>query len=289
MTTHQDSLRQRVAAVTRSALASGALAPIKTQTRIVNTLGVPVELRYVDELARKEAERARSGDRPAGKLGPFNPFLPYDPALFVAEAEPGHVIILNKFPVVANHILLITREFVDQEAVVSCGDFVAIAKLMAVMDGVMFFNGGKTGGGSQPHRHFQLMPGILPVEAVLPKQIVEHPQPLAALPFRHAFVHYCFDRQADAKVTGAQLFHLFEQCCALVGVTAQQGKLSPYNLLITRSWMMVIPRTRECWEHEGQSISINALGFGGCILVRSPELIAAVENFGALNILASVT
>lgn len=289
MTVHQNALLQRVETVTRSALASGALVPIATQTRIVDSLGVPVELRYLDALARKDAERARGGDRPAGQQRPFNPFLPYDLALFVADVGPDYVVILNKFPVVAHHVLLITREFVEQEAVVSCGDFVAIANLMAAMDGVMFFNGGKTAGGSQSHRHFQWIPEALPIEAVLPGQMATQPQQLTALPFRHAFVHCHFDASSDPAAVGTHWYELFRQCCAMVGVTENDGKLSPYNLLMTRRWMMVIPRTREFWEYDGNSISINALGFGGCMLLRSPTLIDAVERCGVFNVLAAVT
>jgi ATP adenylyltransferase len=289
MTQDKGELFRRVEAVTRSALATGALAPIATQSRIVHDRGVPIELRYVDALAKKDVERVRSGDRPANQQGPFNPFLPYDPALFVDDAGPDHVLILNKFPVIANHVLLITREFLHQEAVVTVDDFVAIAKLMSIMEGVMFFNGGRTGGGSQPHRHFQLMPAALPIEAVLPAAGITQPQRLSVLPFRHAFVHFHFEPQAAAADNGARLFELFQRCCACVEVTVKDGNLSPYNLLITRRWMMVIPRTRELWQQDGHSISLNALGFGGRILVRSPELIDVVERAGAFNILASVT
>ena len=284
-----NALLQQVQEVTRRALASGALAPIATQTRTVREGGIDFELRYIDALSKKDVERARLGDRPAGKTGAHNPFLPYEPELFVADANPGHVILLNKFPVIANHILLITREFVDQEAVVAPGDCVALARLMAVMDGVLFFNGGRTGGGSQPHRHFQLIPGTLPIEAALPRDTMDSPQQLPQLRFRHAFMPYRFDPERDPVLSGADLFESFQRCCAAVDVVEHSGKLSPYNLLMTREWLMVIPRTRECWEHEGRKISINALGFGGCLLVRSPELIDVVESAGVFSILRSVT
>lgn len=289
MNNYQDLMSRRVEDVTRSALAAGVLAPIKTQSRIVPALGVPMELRYLDALAKKDVERAISGDRPAHRQGPFNPFLPYDPALFVADVEPGHVIILNKFPAVAHHVLLISREFVDQEAVVSCADFVAVATMMATLEGVIFFNAGKTAGGSQPHRHFQLIPETLPIEAVLPARTVTRPQALTTLPFRHAFVHHRFDPQCDPEANAAPLFELFRACCAAVDVVERDGHLSPYNLLLTRQWMMVIPRTRECWEYDGQSISINALGFGGHMLLRSTALIDAVAQQGIFKVLAAVT
>jgi ATP adenylyltransferase len=289
MIDNSSGLFETIGAITRSALAAGALSPIATRSRLVIDRDVPIELRYVDALARKDVERAQGGGRPAHQQGAFNPFLPYDPALFVADIGADHVLILNKFPVLAHHVLLITRAFVDQEAIVAVGDFIAIAEMMNIRDGVVFFNGGKTGGGSQPHRHFQWMPEALPIEPALPKSGISRPQSLSVLPFRHAFIHLQFDPHADVAVSGAHLFDNFQQCCAAAGVTASGGKLSPYNLLITRRWMMVVPRTREFWEHEGHSISINALGFGGALLMRSPELIDAVERNGALNVLASVT
>ena len=40
-----------------------------------------------------------------------NPFLPYDPALLVAPISPTHVALLNRFNVVDDHFLIVTRSF----------------------------------------------------------------------------------------------------------------------------------------------------------------------------------
>ena len=44
-------------------------------------------------------------------------------------------------------------------------------------------------------------------------------------------------------------------------------KSTPYNLLFTREWMLPVPRSKEFFE----SISVNALGFAGALLARTPE------------------
>ena len=72
---------------TAAALASGALQPIATEQEVVEDQGVPFIVRSVSSLARKHA--ALPTPSPPGSPPPpgerFDPFLPYDPALLVAE------------------------------------------------------------------------------------------------------------------------------------------------------------------------------------------------------------
>jgi ATP adenylyltransferase len=59
----------------------------------------------------------------------------------------------------------------------------------------------------------------------------------------------------------------------------------PYNLLVTREWMLLVPRSRETYE----SISVNALGFAGSILVRNEDELALVRTKGPMAVLEHVT
>ena len=45
----------------------------------------------------------------AAATPPRNPFLPYDPAMFVQDLAPNHVALLNKFAVVPNHFVVVTK------------------------------------------------------------------------------------------------------------------------------------------------------------------------------------
>jgi ATP adenylyltransferase len=58
----------------------------------------------------------------------------------------------------------------------------------------------------------------------------------------------------------------------------------PYNLLVTRRWMLLVPRTR---EHFG-SISVNALGFAGSLFVRDDAEMDALRAEGPMGVLRAV-
>jgi len=76
------TLPSAIQAATRRALASGALQPIETETRLHEDAGVRFILRRVSSLARKD--EAHRGQRPADPLGD------YEPDLFVADLGPDH-------------------------------------------------------------------------------------------------------------------------------------------------------------------------------------------------------
>ena len=60
-------------------------------------------------------------------------------------------------------------------------------------------------------------------------------------------------------------------------------RLPPCNLLMTREWMLLIPRSRESWR----DVSINALGYAGFFFLRRREQQLAVESYGPMNVLSS--
>ena len=71
----------------------------------------------------------RGGSAPDGRP-PANPFLPYDEALWVAHLSASHALLLNKFNVVAHHLLVVTRAFEPQAAPLSAGDMAATWRVM---------------------------------------------------------------------------------------------------------------------------------------------------------------
>jgi len=59
---------------------------------------------------------------------------------------------------------------------------------------------------------------------------------------------------------------------------------APYDLLVTRDWMLLVPRSRECFH----AISINALGFAGSFFVRTESDLRLLRDEGPMAALASV-
>lgn len=259
----------------RRALADGALQPIETQTILLDSDGVRFVLRTVSSLARKDD--ARQGAAAADPLGD------YDRSLFVADLAPSHYILLNKFQLLAGHVLLVTRRFERQERLLTVEDFAALLACLGEGDGLGFYNGGVEAGASQRRKHLQLVPLPLaresadevPMERVLGSG--------SRLPFRHAFARLA--PQATAPMLHALYRELLHRC-GISAVAAAEGELqsAPYNLLVRRGWMLVVPRSRACFE----SIPVNGLGFAGSLFLRSQEELDRVQAVGPMQMLRAV-
>ncbi len=275
------TLAAAVAATAERALASGALEPIVTDETVIEDGGVRFLVRRVSTLAQKERVRQqRKAARP-----PIDPFDPPEPALTVASLSDTHVAVLNKFPVIAGHLLAVTRRFADQEALLDADDMAAIALCLASIDGLAFYNAGAVAGASQPHKHLQVVPlplgaGALrvPIEALFEDGAGRAGAVrVAGLPFAHAFTRSAGD--------AAALLDAYYALLAAAGLHVRDGRASaPYNWLATRDWMLVVPRTQDRFG----DISVNALGFAGSLFVRDAEELAALRAAGPIAALRAV-
>ncbi|MCB0042270.1 MAG: hypothetical protein KDE23_21440 [Caldilinea sp.] len=279
-----DPLPQQVRRVAARALATGALRPIPTTLHHVDDGGV----RFVVRMLAGHNAKPQPGPALAASA-PHNPFLPYDPALFVADLAPAHVCLLNKYPVVANHLLVVTRSYASQDELLDADDFAALAHCMAQVDGLAFYNGGRIAGASQHHKHLQVAPfpldpegADLPMEAVLGARAAAGRLVQAeALPFPHCLAWLPPDHPPDA----AALAEHYRAMLRAVGVWDGGDTLPrPYNWLATRRWAMVVPRTAE----KVGGMSVNALGFAGSLLVRDAAHLAWLRDFGPLAALDAV-
>ena len=141
---------------TEYALQCGALLSIPTEFEFVEQDGVRFLVRILSNLNRKKAAKDKQEKQSATSGEEFNPFLPYEEDLFVADISDTHVCILNKFNVVDYHLLIITRGFEEQESLLTLEDFTAMWVCLADFDGLAFYNSSKTAGASQRHKHLQL-------------------------------------------------------------------------------------------------------------------------------------
>ncbi|MEW6169529.1 MAG: phosphorylase [Pseudomonadota bacterium] len=274
--------------VTRKALASGALVPFEIAGEAIAD-DPPWRIEWVSSLARKDQAAT---PKPDTKPGAFNPFLPYDPALFVSALGAGHVLLLNKFPIRLGHVIVVTRAYADQEQPLERADFAALAQAMDALGGLAFFNGGATAGASVQHRHLQIAPFGAPlIEALLPSvRLDDAPQRLARLPFRHALVRFAARWPDNADRAGARLYEAYLHCREACGIAAgNDGRLPAYNLLATRDWFLLVPRSRETWEDGALRVSLNAMSFAGSIFVRDPALIPRIRDAGLMRLLGAVT
>lgn len=260
-------LWSRASTVTAAALASGALAPIRTRTETIVDGGIRFAVAVVNTLAAKESVDVD------GTPATADPFADPDPRLVVVDRwPPAHRVLLNKYPVYPDHLLIVTRPFVPQDGVLDRGDFDALTAALADADGLLFYNGGTVAGSSQPHRHLQLVRtpltgdgGRFPTEAAIRAGSAPFPVFTAPMPARAADAHAAYLRlMDDAACTGGR---------------------RPWNLLATRELLAVVPRTRE----RAAGRSINALGFAGSLLVKDDEALGRVKRTGPVAMLRHVT
>jgi len=296
--THQKgALWQNIVRTTESALRNGALVPVPTDFTFIEDSGVRFFIRILAGLARKD--EARKQQEVAEKSGKnSNPFCPPEQDLVVADISETHLAVLNKYNVMEHHLLIITRQYEDQDTLLTLNDFEALWLCMAEYKSLGFYNGGKDAGASQQHKHLQLVP--LPLAPQGPPIPIE---PLIinvgdndsytkvpGFPFLHSFRPLRRELINAPHDAARETLHIYASMLEQVGMTNPTKKgitrqSMPYCLLVTRDWMLLIPRSRECFG----DISLNSLAFAGSLFVRNEQQLEQIRSFRPMNVLRSVT
>jgi ATP adenylyltransferase len=280
-------------AATARARASGALRTIETRQTIVEEQGIPFLVRVLANQAGHTALHQKQVNATID-VSDFDPFLPYEPDMFVVDLSPTHVCLLNKFNVIDHHLLVVTRAFEDQARAISAADFAALWACMAQLDGFAFYNGGKVAGASQRHKHLQVTPlpwgpgaRRLPLEEALNVERLTGTPSRRRWPYPHAAVRLDLAWLDNTSAAGDHLQDAYLKLLAVFGLTArgEDEVLPPYNLLCTRAWMVLVPRRQEMYSE----IAVNALGFAGSLLVRSDAQLAHLREIGPLAVLRGVS
>ncbi|ASJ72175.1 ATP adenylyltransferase family protein [Granulosicoccus antarcticus] len=287
-----------------SALTSGDLQPVQVEQDVMEDAGMRFVVRWVSSLAAKDALKNDAPKNevrnevkvaiPGGPRDPdFNPFLNPDPELTVGALGDEHVVILNKFPLCDRHLVLARRSFEEQLLPLTRSDFAALATIMGEAGGTGLYNGGAAAGASQRHKHLQWIPathGNASLEfyaAGLPTDLQEQEVAThASLVMKHCFVRVNCGQDVPIDAAADSLFAGFERACHQLDLTpGVDGLLAPFNLLAGNGWLLLVPRSQECFEQ----ISISAVGFGGTLYTRTPEQIEAIRQEGPLRVLAAVS
>lgn len=313
------TLWQQVEKVTESALACGALKSIPTHSEIreisytestcdgstpnnglFNGGKVNFQVRVVENLERKTKEvqpppNTKGPDTKDPNKKPFNPFLPYEPALYVGELSDHYRCLLNKFNVMNHHILMVTSKFVPQQTPLNVEDFLAVQICLQARDGLAFYNGGPIAGASVKHKHLQLIPLPLSDESTFPfdkplSSAAATDEPSStALPFPHRLIttNITDTTSTEALKEAAEIncknYHrLLANLKLSVGT---DGMMAPHNMLMTRKHLWVVPRTKE--SHQG--LALNALGFAGMLLVKDTIQLGKLDSIGCMELLKAVT
>ncbi|QKX54069.1 uncharacterized protein TRUGW13939_01152 [Talaromyces rugulosus] len=154
---------------------AGALIFSATHLAVLPAARVHYQLRYCPALSKKP-QSIKQEKQKGPKIDPFeNPSR----ELLVAEIpslddqDAGHILVLNKFPVIPRHFILATKRFRNQTDLLEKEDLEATFACIQAWKNqdstrdedeakknrlFAFFNSGEESGASQPHRHLQFLP-----------------------------------------------------------------------------------------------------------------------------------
>ena len=247
---------QKAQAVAAQAMLDGTLFPISTEPRVLSQGGVQYYIHLKNANSKVKFE-----PRPKD----FNPFLPFEPAMFVEDAGSEHVCLLNKFPVLAPHLLICSKDFVEQTAPLQQSDFAAWLMGMTNDRALGFYNGGRVAGASQRHRHMQLIQSDVPTSTSITS---------GQLPFAHRLYQF---NEADAAalyanyVEGMSALRLYDET-----------ECRPHNLLLTRNWFLIVPRV----TNNVNGVFANGINYSGHFLLTDESQIDWLESYGVMQFLA---
>jgi len=268
---------------------------IKTDYTFIEDGGVRFLVRILAGLRKKDEARVRQSEK-AAQGGETDPFMPPERDLTVGDISDTHIAVLNKFNVVEHHLLLVTRSFEDQDTLLTPGDFEALWTCLAEYDGLAFYNGGREAGASQTHKHLQVVPlplspegPAIPLEPLLMSAPREDIGRVPGLPFLHAFARLGNVDKKNPKKTAQATFTLYGEMLRSCGMNRPHParlvrQSAPYCFIATTGWMLVVPRSKECFE----DISFNSLAFVGSLFIRNEQQLSRLKSVGPLNALKTV-
>ena len=244
----------------QTAAASSSLVPLDTEILDLGSgtdasapdVGSPFVLRRLLSATPKHLTRA--GPRP-------NPFLPWDQELAVTTLGSSHLLLLNKYPVQAGHVLVIPQQWEPQQGWLGPADWGAVAEVDGDTGGLWFFNSSPAAGASQPHRHLQLLPRQAgsPSCPMAPHLLAQLRGDQGPWPWRYQLSRRHESGNPEELMA---LYRSHAQALDLGEPGCDPQPRHPYNLLFDDQWFLTVRRHRDDWA----GFSVNALGFAGYLL-----------------------
>ncbi|WP_116473104.1 DUF4922 domain-containing protein [Zobellella maritima] len=239
---------------------SGALCSVPTRVFTHQERGLTFLIHLLDGPLHKPHARGQNHR---------DPFASPDPELLVAQ-YPHYSLLLNKFNVLSCHLLLITRDLHPQDGSLTEQDFAAFWPLLCAHGAIGFYNGGPDAGASQPHRHFQLLPGQFDTGLSGP------PINPADADTRQLLSPHSVWLELSAGDDSHKVYAAYRLACRQLKLVPTD----PFNLILLPEGLWVIPRSCRRVATE-----INALAFLGSLFAVDRQQLDDIRRSGVVNIL----
>ncbi|CCK69146.1 bifunctional AP-4-A phosphorylase/ADP sulfurylase KNAG_0C00330 [Huiozyma naganishii CBS 8797] len=281
------SIVQRIAAAFSTAAASEHLCfnEVGTQWLRNSDNGMQYWVRFAPSLLSKpEKGDTAPNDDPLGK---------HEPELLVTEDLDGSQefkVVLNKFPVMQNHALLVTNVFKDQSSRLTPQDlstsYALIRDMNAAWPGknhLVIYNSGPQSGSSQRHKHLQLLEfpqNFTPFQDELCSGETHFVPDTEHDPLQDrkvSFAHFVVPLpDSDGDVSAELLESCYFTLLQKVLTFFQQDLEVSYNVLLTRKWLCLVPRSNI--RARSLQVGFNSIGYAGLVLVKKREIFDEVRS-----------
>ena len=277
-----ENLPQLISDKYASALQNGDLHYTETSTNKTKDAksGMPYVVSYAPSLQMKP-ERGEQPER--------NPFAEPEPELTVLDdvADGDYRLLLNKFPIVSEHSLLVTKEVKDQQSPLSPKELLMSYKLLERLDDedegirhMVFYNSGPSSGSSQDHKHLQVLrlpPNFTSLqdklcggkEHFLPNHKVE-PLQSDKVTFAHFVVPLPESEDVNEDLLAMTYVSLLQRTLSFfqdwLNEKPELQDNKGYNVLLTKKWMCLVPRSSA--KAKSLDIGFNSTGYA-CLLYTS--------------------
>jgi ATP adenylyltransferase/5',5'''-P-1,P-4-tetraphosphate phosphorylase II len=186
----------------------------------------------------------------------------------VCDIGTTHIVAFNKFAYIRPHLLLLTKDgYKRQNLALEETDVDALWTTLNRVDAkgswMGIYNCGKDGGCSRVHRHMQLSP--VPNKPDGTPFILFHDEGegvARTLPFKY-FLHRLSETSTAKEVFSSYVSLLAETKAIL----RSDMESCPHNVVLTKRWILVIPRKRGGIE----ALGFNSHGLMGIIALKSEE------------------
>lgn len=270
------------------ALENGDLIFTPSTVSILLSNGINFEIRLAPSLKLKPKNQPQTK--------PFNPFLKPEKNLVVCEFE-NHCLLLNKFSITRDHLLLTTKEYQNQLEPLNVKDFESIIKVVESLqekDLLFFYNCGSKSGFSVPHKHIQMLrcgsTGI-PIKEAIERCAGQKDQifHLKEFPFLHGIVKCSLLNATHLKVIYdtlmAYLYKKLNRKIHLITSGIEPEDFVSFNFLFFDEIMMIVPRSNE----EFNLIGVNSVAFAGMLLAKTSSEFDIFNEFGPIEFLTKLT
>ncbi|ORY81356.1 hypothetical protein BCR37DRAFT_380163 [Protomyces lactucae-debilis] len=234
-----------------------------------------------------------------------DPFAP--PRDNIVKEYAEYTLVLNMYPLERYHFLCVTNDFIPQTGRLRPQDLVQMWQILGELAPDCrpygFFNSGEKAGASQQHRHMQFM-RVSELDAAK-KGLETLPEAIMRLQHvyesQHADVFVHPDLPAAHFLVmlpeGASQTYIFKQFnrlhelaqeaydASITGDTHKdESEEMPYNFLMTKRCMMILPRSTGAYEGCG----VGGTCLVGCLCVENQDDVELLKQAGFRAIMKHV-